>query len=419
MSKNIETSSKGGKFVLPLSHMEEYINFPPGNGYWQAAFPSYVEESIRFDVSGKRSQGHRGPPYKEGGPFSVRRGEVIRHDGHSNGTSSSFSGVPAYRESGRHTFNSSEFPFQTSDLASYIQDQNPGDPFYLEDDSLTYGPSGWKKFSPGRNGIRIGQDILEIRDIPKAILSLKERVRGLHSLASKHLAWEFGLKPVIKDLRDIYLLQKRLHKELSQLIRDNGRPVRRRGVVSKVNVQPSVVITHDVSSVWPGFAPGDERQVINRTQIDSSVFSKTVYSFSARFRYWVPDIGSQRWTDKAVASLYGIDLTPSLLYQVTPWSWLVDWFSNLGDIMDNLSYNAAENLVADYAFIMGSYLKIRYLTAIDEYSDGSVLSASLELRNSLKVRNPASPFGFGIKREDLNGSQLAILTSLGLQRLKF
>lgn len=418
MSKDYVLSTTVRPFRRYL--LANLLEYQQANNIYVPVYTDEVRTAFTCDVGGKYSRGHPGPPYREGGEFYVRKAIVKRYDYFSTGSTSTLGGNPAYAESGLHTFVSGEFPHYPFVFETFIRDNLVSDPMYI-DDGLTFskGATGWKKFSPGRPAIRLGQDVLEIRDIPRAIASLRDSIRGLHSLASKHLAWEFGVKPVLDDLRKIHKLQTQLHLRLSQLIRDNGRPVRRRGTISKSVSSPNIIITPGDGGVFPGLAVGAERQVSDRTLYDSSVVREATFTFSARFRYWVPDIGSQRWTDKAVAAIYGLNVSPSLVYQVTPWSWLIDWFSNLGDVMDNLSYSAAENLVADYAYVMGTQRLTRFLTAFVNYSDGSSISASLELSNSLKDRRQASPFGFGIKRDELNLHQLAILTSLGLQRLKF
>lgn len=119
----------------------------------------------------------------------------------------------------------------------------------------------------------------------------------------------------------------------------------------------------------------------------------------------------------------GSRITPRELYQVMPWSWLIDYFSTLGSLVDTISAGVADRLVCNYAYLMQTKT-IRYYTTSStrivvggEESQNSLAEASLLSQHTIKVRVPASPFGWGLKQNDLSLSQTAILGALGLSRL--
>jgi hypothetical protein len=50
--------------------------------------------------------------------------------------------------------------------------------------------------------------------------------------------------------------------------------------------------------------------------------------------------------------MFGFQPTPSLIYNLTPWTWLIDYFTNLGDLYDNLSRGVEDRLIAEYFYLM-------------------------------------------------------------------
>lgn len=147
--------------------------------------------------------------------------------------------------------------------------------------------------------------------------------------------------------------------------------------------------------------------------------------YSGRFRYYVPDIGSDEWTQRATDALFGSKPTPDLLWSVLPWSWLIDWFTNVGDIIANFSKNAVDNETLDSSFCVASLTEaLRVEVAIswdgwfDNYLPGEELLTYYE-DSTVKLREVATPYGFGIPYDSLTGSQKSILAALAISRQKF
>lgn len=117
--------------------------------------------------------------------------------------------------------------------------------------------------------------------------------------------------------------------------------------------------------------------------------------------------------------LYGVVPGLDTLYQLTPWSWLVDYFSNLGDIVSNLNAFASEGLVMPFAYIMSQKDTVVRSSLEYEFWNGSGWSKDTVFDTvflTSKRRLPAHPFGFGISDSGLTGKQLSILVALGLSR---
>lgn len=366
---------------------------------------------------------HKGPPFKSGGPLKIVRLELKR------GTTETvhLTGNAGRRYDGRFTDS-----WISASTGINGWDNPSGDTVYslVKSDSEldALGTTGWNKFKPGKPGVDWGQAVSEIiRDgapflpgqswglWPRKIKEMHRDVSFGKSLGHEYLNIQWGWLLLLRDLRNLYHTWHNLDRLLAQLKRDNGKRVRRRGKISHGKTVSTYQDVHGFYFMYPTltsefYSGFNNRRVIVRTDESSS-------SFSAGFRYWIPDIGSSYWTIRARAALFGLRPTPSLLWEVIPWSWLYDWFSNVGDVLSNMSTNAAENLVADYAFVMAH----RVLT-YDVTQDMAIAQPPYNLRvrtqllREVKQRRHATPYGFGLTFDGFSGRQMLILAALGLAR---
>lgn len=320
------------------------------------------------------------------------------------------------------------------------------DPSYSSEASSMngWGAKGWARARPGNPVANAGQFLGELRQLPQVPLLgrpsegvLKGSLKGLpgrmlrrlatfRALGSEYLNAQFGWVPFVKDLQGMYELTLDIDKRLDRLRRDNGQSLYRRRVL-----QDSTSSTSTVSSVNGPFGYlmptpiiyGGGRSV--RTQIVSS--SEKIW-FVGRFQYYVPNIGTLEWKKRATRALYGGNLTPSLAWELMPWSWLNDWFNSAGDVFSNMSQNAVDNTVAKYAYIMRTSTEETNVTvqttwgkghgAFGGYLAGSAMATHV-VRRELKMRSNASPFGFGMTFGGLSGYQASILGALGMSRSRF
>lgn len=299
------------------------------------------------------------------------------------------------------------------------------------------GPKGWSRFKPERSGATLGQFLIELRDIPTIPLKAHQvipkllKIRSLHQLSrwtkdaanyvfnmrnvgKEYLNIQFGWVPFLNDLARVIKISHTLDSRMRQIRRNNGRNVRRRGVLASTtdtmeDVKTTGTFLHPVlPTVYYASLTGSRHRVKTVT---------TKHWFSGSFMYHIPDTGDLRYTAKARRALYGVNPSPSLLWEVLPWSWLIDWFASTGDVLNNISSGAVEGLVSRYAFVMSTTEHRRTVT---EYMDfkppwGRILAYGTETYTE-KLRSGANPFGFGLAFADLNSRQMMILAALGLSR---
>jgi len=236
----------------------------------------------------------------------------------------------------------------------------------------------------------------------------------------EYLNVEFGWKPLVSDILDTYKAAKTADAVWKQYERDAGKVVRRKMEFPTVNTTSVNVL----SSSWrPYIAVGGDPLMIN----GGAVYGKLIQTdsfyertwFSGAFTYHLSRDWYKQGSSSKMDALLGTDITPEVLWNVTPWSWLVDWFANTGDVISNLTSMATDSLVMPYGYIM------QHTRAVRTYSyDGPhvyksrVLPSPLTLVVESKRRFGASPYGFGLTWDGFSTRQVAILSALGISRGK-
>jgi hypothetical protein len=120
-----------------------------------------------------------------------------------------------------------------------------------------------------------------------------------------------------------------------------------------------------------------------------------------------------------LADRIGLSPTPDTIWNLAPWSWAIDWFSNTGDVISNVTDFATQGLVMHYGYVMEhSIVERTYYQPISGYliDRKPVAAGPLSLVTETKVRRQANPFGFGVSWEGLSTFQASILAALGISR---
>jgi len=354
--------------------------------------------------------------YISGGPF------YVRHRRH---------GVVATAPRVKGTFNGTTLiydPFIGTAIQTSIVPHTTTELLALRDSSLAnanaYGATAWKRSRPGNPVAGISNFLLELRDIPRLPLRLFMQLKNFRSLGNEYLNVNFGWLPFVSDVRKMYQLYRTIDTRLAQIVRDNGKGVHRRRIIKDESSKTLTNTAGGGNFPFHGWAhaPGISAPGYGKVEIFTTTYEKVW--FVGRFRYYIPDIGSSEWTKRATRALYGVNVTPEVLWNALPWSWLIDWFTNLGDIVSNASSNAVDNLTADYAYIMREFKSSTEWVGTGWCGTNSTWksnasSASLTVETSsqsFKSRSAASPFGFGTTFEGLTPYQLSIAAALGISR---
>jgi hypothetical protein len=260
-----------------------------------------------------------------------------------------------------------------------------------------------------------------------AVRRWKDRSRLSNSLAEANLAYQFGFKPLGDEIGTFAAAVVQADQLLAQYERDAGRVVRRRYEFPPKS--EIISITEVGTNSFPFMDPVNTRLMdssLTGAQTGTLVRVRTISQkrwFSGAFTYFLPQWYNPRseMSRKALLAkeILGVDLTPEVVWNLTPWSWAVDWFSNVGDVLSNISDTIDDSLLMRYGYIMEhTIVRDTYTRKYDRpFWDKSVLlDSGVSLVTETKLRRRANPFGFGMSWEGLSPKQLSILASLGITR---
>lgn len=242
--------------------------------------------------------------------------------------------------------------------------------------------------------------------------SMRDQVDLARKSGDEFLNLEFGWLPLVNDVKSFADSVRRSRQIIDQYVRDSDQKIRRR-------YTPEALVSNS-TFVGTGLAHGQNIQCPG-----SSVSKKTStqFSFSGAFRYHVPVdsefLGRLRRYEALSARLFDTRITPELVWNLAPWSWAIDWFTNTGDVIHNISRLGSDGLVMQYGYAMrhmrvaeihgGSYDFTDSVGRQQGYVERSIGS-------EWKQRVKAHPYGFGIDDTSLTAIQAAILAALGLTR---
>jgi hypothetical protein len=252
--------------------------------------------------------------------------------------------------------------------------------------------------------------------IPKMVghSILKARSLALKQLGNEFLNVEFGWKPLVSDLRSAAKAIIESEKILKQLQRDSGQPIRRSATLPTAYEK--------TTTSYGDFVPDGPWS--NQVSSGEVVVRRENYRrtrFSGAFTYYF-DPGTMSNISRIATEarlLYGVELTPEVLWNLAPWSWLVDWVTNVGDVLHNVSTFQSDGLVMPYGYAMDhSWSTVS--KSIGPYTTvgSNPLSSysSITTKVERKTRIKASPFGFGLVDTSFTTRQFAILAALGITR---
>lgn len=360
-----------------------------------------------------------GHPYHElgksrrdiGGDFTSRKIEVELYDLEEIPTSNSTGSV---RETGSIFANSS--------VSQLLFADGSGGDGYPSTQSLlaAWTPSLFQVSDLdgfGSNAISLVSPTNPLIDGSTAVAELISGIPGLPgaqgNLGGEYLNYTFGIAPTLSDAKKVRSAVQDAETALQQLERDSGRVVRRR--YEEPPVRDTVVSTANQNPVLSGRF---STFVVRGGPCKSVTTTSTEKWFSGAFTYYLPKEGWRR-TLAELDYLYGVVPDANTAWNLLPFSWLVDWFVDIGAVMQNITNFAGDGLVMQYGYVMARQKRtVEYTVPVNYQTTSGWQSTIARARvvGTTLQRRRATPFGFGIDLSDLSVRQIGILAALGISR---
>lgn len=360
--------------------------------------------------------------------------------------------VPIFRSGWSQAFSG-----KTKVIAAPLQIFSDAELTQFLADLSAKGAEAWAKLKPAQPNFSAAQSLYELRELPsalkirlrdiKSVIRNRRKRRGLtkkvapesyrgqsyvNIVGNTYLSYVFGWLPLAKDIRKFTETFYNRKKALDQLLRDEGKPVKRRVSVSSPPdttttqvFNRSVANTGKNSDVYPSLVTQCYSTSVNAYLAVTKVTTETRYETWAvgKFRYYLPP-GTRDgpWKRRLYRRIMGLRITPGNLYNLVPWSWLVDYFADLGHFMNAISSGVEDLLIADYAYVMRTVTrKTTYecheCVNYNKSGHDLVKKCTMVVEDVVKMRLKASPFGFGFVEGNLSPRQLAVLGAIGASRL--
>jgi hypothetical protein len=273
-----------------------------------------------------------------------------------------------------------------------------------------------------QTGIALGE-IVNDRYIPVPAISLwRQRTQVAKAAGSEYLNAVFGWMPLVRDM-----------KNTAQSVMDGNTIIDNYRAASGTKVHREFSFDDDVDTTEEDISVGHAVYSASNSEPDFHVSGtiaatriKTTTTkrwFSGSFTYHANTTGNSVLDMMNIGSeaekLYGLALTPDLVWELTPWSWAIDWFSNAGNVISNINSFALAGLVMHYGYIMEeSITKVTIIPGTTGLTGVTGTTPPVSRTYCTKRRREANPFGFGVSWDGLSPTQLAITAALGITRLR-
>jgi hypothetical protein len=253
--------------------------------------------------------------------------------------------------------------------------------------------------NPSNPSVNLPVSIFELKDIPRMLQRKAKKQKG-----NSVLEGTFGYEPIIRDFQHALLAVNSIESRIATLrMLGKGKLSRTRtifsGFNSSLNTSGVLVDYHARGSIYAD-------RIVHNTRVSKQG------TVSWRPSYNISQLTEKELWKQAVRLIYGLDPQAlwSDVYQVLPWSWLIDYFSNLGDLM-SLTNNSVASLGAPVAV---STVTESTWTA-SNYRFTSLPEPTVQTFRMTRrdwTRSPVNPIGLVFRVPILTHGQMSILANL-------
>lgn len=293
------------------------------------------------------------------------------------------------------------------------------------------GQEGFRRSVPNRPLTDVTSFVGELREGLPKLVGARLAMKGVNpkGIADEHLNMQFGILPLIGDIRKLAHGVVSSEKLMKRFVRNGngGRTVRRKFmldsdqmVVRRAPVGARLgTIAVNGYDVTQDFLNGHSTVTLDSWD---TITSRSWWS--GCYDYHVAEsngfLGRMESYGQKARYLLGGGLDASTVWQLTPWSWLVDWHGDIGGFISDHELMAEDNMVLRYAYVMHeAHAERMYANSFPMYTgDGSIEVGTVTqsyYRNS-KQRVRGGPYGFNLAVENYTSRQWGIIGALGLSK---
>lgn len=210
------------------------------------------------------------------------------------------------------------------------------------------------------------RELVELKDLPRSISQLRETTGNLRStfdsmykskdlskilsysrtslkdIPKEYVSYHFGWKQIFKAISDLLDEPAKIAARVNYLEKRSGQPTThrlRRKIHSDVGVNPPAFF-------YDSLAPEE----YSRTQTDASK-RESELRMVINLTFDFPKVSIPRFKRDLFRQKLGAYPSFTDLYNLTPWTWLIDWFTGLGNYVSAMDIINTDPSIVNYGFI--------------------------------------------------------------------
>jgi hypothetical protein len=317
-------------------------------------------------------------------------------------------------------FNSGAFSSQFRDyICDWLRSTGNGPHLGVtgEPNDLTLSNEGAARTNPSRPYVDVPANILDIGTAPTRLANdirdLRRRLpRRAPPRPSKRelargggeawLTYQFMIRPIVTDIVKMQRASQMVHRRVQEINRlFHGTGLRRTvATFAGSSSQKSSITVQSVGTLI-------SRVFDIQTTVETRVHCRWKPSTECGLRPSPREI--QAWAGRSV---YGITIDLSTLWEITPWSWLADWFGDIGTY-----FKATRNIVPARLTDVCPMTHRRTVYSCDGFASSDTIMTPIRKVRELKSRRIGFLSPLNAHLNFLNGSQMGILAAVGATRL--
>lgn len=293
------------------------------------------------------------------------------------------------------------------------------------------------------------KDLIELRALGRAARSLWEATSDvlwaavgggtIKDISSTYLAHQFGLKPLVSDIKKFLKKYNEADSKILAFLENEGKTL-------TYHYEKKLDATEFRDPSW--FGPTTKYVIFERSnQHDPWYFAKDIIPFgftlwgkdsrtvtdleyhaTMKFSYRLPKYGQAMKAFLASLDLYGVNVSVSDLWEIVPFSFLLDWVFDVSSWLESHDFvNLPVTVdIIDFADSISYKREDKFSVDSVTPSQWQTLDSTLSRTKECYYRWPGTPpdaFN-GPKWEEVNSRhngawRLSILSALAVNRVKF
>jgi hypothetical protein len=214
------------------------------------------------------------------------------------------------------------------------------------------------------------------------------------NVASGYLNYQFGWKLFVKDLMEIYEKLLKFNELLADYKSRQGRVL--------VRHYKQVLCKDTISTEYADNGVNYWENKHKRTD---------VFYATMKYSYVVPKINSVYAEQKALLDVLGLRLNASVLWEAIPFSFVADWFFNIGDLLQASQKDLLESVVTIHDYCCTLHSKGQSQHRVLLYNDTDCQLGTEDWEHYDRRRMIPNANDFGLKTSGRYGSKQILLSA--------